>query len=154
MVPQGGAHTHMRARAYDTYTHAYTGSSFGLYLSPEVQESAAYIYIGVYNIYMYLYVYKTINFISLSLYIYSIYIYLSPSLLQTSLSASRFRGWPSWPAFTARARSEYHRLWNSLSKLMRARAPSAEPRLSPLPSGETTRKSAADCNQPSLRTSA
>lgn len=81
MVPQGGAHTHMRARAYDTYTHAYTGSSFGLYLSPEVQESAAYIYIGVYNIYMYLYVYKTINFISLSLYIYipSISIFHRPS---------------------------------------------------------------------------
>lgn len=85
MVPQGGAHTHMRARAYDTYTHAYTGSSFGLYLSPEVQESAAYIYIGVYNIYIctytYIYTYIKRSTSSLSLYIYipSISIFHRPS---------------------------------------------------------------------------
>lgn len=81
MVPQGGAHTHMRARAYDTYTHAYTGSSFGLYLSPEVQESAAYIYIGVYNIYICTYTYIKRSTSSLSLYIYipSISIFHRPS---------------------------------------------------------------------------
>lgn len=75
----------MRARAYDTYTHAYTGSSFGLYLSPEVQESAAYIYIGVYNIYIctytYIYTYIKRSTSSLSLYIYipSISIFHRPS---------------------------------------------------------------------------
>lgn len=75
------AYTHARARTYDTYTHAYTGSSFGLYLSPEVQESAAYIYIGVYNIYICTYTYIKRSTSSLSLYIYipSISIFHRPS---------------------------------------------------------------------------
>lgn len=90
MVPQGGAHTHMRARAYDTYTHAYTGSSFGLYLSPEVQESAAYIYIGVYNIYIctytYIYTYIKRSTSSLSLSIYIFHLYLSFTVPPSNVS--------------------------------------------------------------------
>lgn len=82
------AYTHARARTYDTYTHAYTGSSFGLYLSPEVQESAAYIYIyiGVYNIYICTYTYIKRSTSSLSLYIYIFYLYLSFTVPPSNVS--------------------------------------------------------------------
>lgn len=106
-APHIHAHTH-------THTHKHillaarviTRSSFGLYLSPEVQESASYVCVCTR-------VYRTINSRSLSLPPFGPLHTLRPlSLVRASvasLSASRFRGWPSWPAFTARARSECHR---------------------------------------------
>ena len=62
MVPQGGgADTHARTHTHTHTEYMYTyirqtGSSFGLYLSPEVQESAIYIHISAHtrkNIYRY-----------------------------------------------------------------------------------------------------
>lgn len=145
MVPQGGGsrtHTHTHTCTHVQYT--YRQLVWSLFVPRSSRVRCIYIYTHTRTIYVPIRIYKTINF-SLSLLPSILSIHLSPSLLQTSLSASRFRGWPSWPAFTARARSEYHRLWNSLSKLGRA-----TPSLAP---GETTRKSTADCNQPSPRTS-
>lgn len=148
--------THTHTCTIHTYIpHAYTGSSFGLYLSPEVQESAAYIYIYIYACaYVYIYI-CTYTYIKRST---SHFVFLFLSIHPSIFRRLSFKYLFPRPVSEAGLHGRHSRLGRDPSTIdseTRYRNLCARERATPsLAPGETTGKSAADCNQPSLRTSA
>lgn len=148
-------HTCARAHVRHVHTRVHRQLVWSLFVPRSSRVRCIYIYIGVYNIYICTYTYIKRSTSSLSLYIYipSISIFHRPS----------FKRLFPRPVSEAGLHGRHSRLGRDPSTIdsetryrnLCARERPAPSLVSPsLPSGETTRKSAADCNQPSLRTSA